>query len=82
MIKDSIIIALAFTTAAFAILAFKAPTCRDIFPEPMDNPHKAFSQVPTDQVHVMRVWEDGSYEIVYKDKTSERGCLPTGLCQD
>lgn len=41
-----------------------------------------FRHVPTEQVHTMRVWEDGSYEIVYQDNTSEVGCLPTGLCQD
>lgn len=45
-----------------------------------------FSQVPTEDIHTMRVWEDGSFEIVYKDQgkgqTSEIGCLPGGLCED
>lgn len=41
-----------------------------------------FAQVPVDQLHTMRVWEDGSYEIEYQDNTSEVGCLPEGLCND
>lgn len=40
-----------------------------------------FRHVPSEDVHTMRVWEDGSFEIVYKNNTSEVGCLPTGLCQ-
>ena len=41
-----------------------------------------FSHIPTEQIHTMRVWEDGSYAIEYKDKTKEVGCLPQGLCND
>ena len=45
-----------------------------------------FAGVPAEDVHTMRVWEDGSFEIVYKDKglgqTSEVGCLPEGGCND
>lgn len=41
-----------------------------------------FAGIPTDRVHIMRVWEDGSYEVEYQDGTSEIGCLTTGLCQD
>lgn len=41
-----------------------------------------FARVPVEEVHTMQVWEDGSYEIVYQDNTSEVGCLPEGLCND
>ena len=41
-----------------------------------------FGGIPVDKLHTMRVWEDGSYNIEYQDGTSERGCLPEGLCQD
>lgn len=41
-----------------------------------------FAGIPTDSVHTMRLWEDGSYQIEYTDGTSERGCLSIGLCQD
>jgi len=41
-----------------------------------------FGGVPVDKLHTMRVWEDGSYNIEYQDGTSERGCLPDGLCDD
>lgn len=45
-----------------------------------------FAQVPAEKIHTMRVWEDGSFEIVYQDEglgeTSEIGCLPEGLCND
>lgn len=45
-----------------------------------------FAEVPAEQIHTMRVYEDGSFEIVYKDQgrgqTSEIGCLPNGLCND
>lgn len=41
-----------------------------------------FRTIPTDKLHTMRVYEDGSYNIEYQDNTSEVGCLPTGLCQD
>ena len=45
-----------------------------------------FALVPVEDIHTMRVWEDGSFEIVYKDKglgqTSEVGCLPEGGCND
>lgn len=45
-----------------------------------------FSHIPVEEIHTMRVWEDGSFEITYKDKglgeTSETGCLPGGLCND
>ena len=45
-----------------------------------------FSQVPDKDIHTMRVYEDGSFEIIYKDKglgqTSEIGCLPEGFCND
>lgn len=41
-----------------------------------------FAEVPTDKIHTMRVWEDGSFEIEYKDYTSEVGCLPEGICND
>lgn len=51
----------------------------DIFAQPQE---EFFSRVPVDELHTMRVWEDGSYEIVYKDDTSETGCLPQGLCND
>lgn len=41
-----------------------------------------YGGVPVHEVHTMRQWEDGSYEIVYKDGTSETGCAPRGLCND
>ena len=41
-----------------------------------------FAQVPVDKIHTMKVWEDGSFEIVYINNTSEVGCLPEGLCND
>lgn len=41
-----------------------------------------FAQVPVEKVHTMRMWEDGSFEIVYQDNTSEIGCVPGGLCND
>ena len=41
-----------------------------------------FGSVPVNEVHTMRVWEDGSFEIVYQDNTSEVGCLPEGNCND
>lgn len=40
-----------------------------------------FARVPIEEVHTMRVWEDGSYEVVYIDGTSEVGCAPSGTCQ-
>lgn len=41
-----------------------------------------FAQVPVEEVHTMKVWEDGSFEIVYQDNTSEIGCVTGGLCND
>lgn len=41
-----------------------------------------FAQVPANEIHTMRVWEDGSFAIEYQDNTSEVGCLPEGLCND
>lgn len=41
-----------------------------------------FANVPVEEVHTMRVWEDGSFAIEYQDNTSEIGCLPGGLCND
>lgn len=41
-----------------------------------------FNGVPTDKLHTMRVYEDGSYNIEYQDGTSEIGCLNGGLCND
>lgn len=45
-----------------------------------------FASVPAEDIHTMKVWEDGSFEIVYKDQgrgqTSETGCLPGGSCND
>lgn len=47
-----------------------------------NNRPEPITRATADIVHTMRVWEDGSYNIEYKDGTSESGCLPTGLCQD
>jgi hypothetical protein len=41
-----------------------------------------FARVPVEEVHTMRVWEDGSFAIEYQDNTSEVGCVPGGLCND
>lgn len=41
-----------------------------------------FQQVPTNQLHTMRVYEDGGYSINYKDGTGEVGCLSNSLCED
>ena len=41
-----------------------------------------FAQVPVNELHTMRVYEDGSFVIEYQDNTSEVGCLPEGLCND
>lgn len=44
--------------------------------------HSSFENVPDELIHTMRVYEDGSYRIEYKDGTSEVGCMPSGICQD
>lgn len=32
--------------------------------------------------HTARLWEDGSWQVEYKDGTKGSGCIETGLCQD
>lgn len=48
----------------------------------LSEPVGYFSHVPAEKIHTMTVWEDGSFQIVYHDETSEEGCLPGGLCND
>lgn len=52
----------------------------------MQNNQGYFNRVPASDIHTMRVYEDGSFQINYKDKglgqTSEVGCLPGGGCND
>lgn len=44
--------------------------------------NKEFKYIPTDQVHTMRVYKDGSTVINYIDGTSEKYCLARGACQN
>lgn len=32
--------------------------------------------------HTARMYEDGSWQVEYKDKSTNAGCIETGLCQD
>ena len=32
--------------------------------------------------HVARFYEDGSWNVEYKDGTKDSGCVDNGLCQD
>lgn len=43
---------------------------------------QGFTQAPPEIIHTARVYEDGSYNITYKDGTSETGCNKGGLCND
>ena len=45
-------------------------------------PRGYFSNLDTNNLHTMQVWEDGSYRIVHHDNTSEVGCMPGGLCNE
>lgn len=35
-----------------------------------------------DRWHVAKMYEDGSWQVEYKDGSKHSGCTQTGLCQD
>lgn len=35
-----------------------------------------------DRWHIAKLYEDGSWQVEYKDGTQVDGCIATGLCQD
>lgn len=42
----------------------------------------SYYPAPINKSYNLNMYEDGSYEITYRDGTSERGCMKGGLCND
>ncbi len=42
----------------------------------------SYYPAPINKSYNLNMYEDGSYEITYRDGTSEIGCMKGGLCND
>lgn len=42
----------------------------------------SYFHAPINKSYNLNMYEDGSYEITYRDGTSEIGCMKGGLCND